>query len=173
MKHDADQLAFFLAHRSALIDYAAPIVGCRMRAEDVVQEAYIRFSTAVGQAHGPEDRIVHPVSYLYRIVRNLALDWARRLKMEAGLPDAPKLDRISASSPSPEREALYRDELRAVADALAELPARTRIAFEMHRLGGYPLRQVAARLGISIGLTHQLIRDALTHCAERVGDPDL
>jgi RNA polymerase sigma factor (sigma-70 family) len=172
LKLDATHLDLFLAHRSALIDYAAPIVGCRMRAEDVVQEAYIRFSAAAHQADASQDRIVQPVSYLYRIVRNLALDWARRPKVEAGLPDAGSVDRIPAPAPSPERAALYRDELRVVADALAELPERTRIAFEMHRLGGHPLRQVAARLGISVGLAHQLVRDALTHCAERLGDLD-
>jgi DNA-directed RNA polymerase specialized sigma24 family protein len=38
----ADQLALFLAHRSALVGYATPILKCRARAEDVVQEAYIR-----------------------------------------------------------------------------------------------------------------------------------
>ncbi|MCD6074877.1 MAG: hypothetical protein K0Q70_1760, partial [Rhodospirillales bacterium] len=44
MKSDTAKLTLFLTHRTALIDYAAPIVGDRSRAEDVVQEAFIRFS---------------------------------------------------------------------------------------------------------------------------------
>jgi RNA polymerase sigma-70 factor (ECF subfamily) len=38
----------------------------------------------------------------------------------------------------------------------------------MHRLGGHTLQQIADRLDISIGLAHQLVRDAVTHCADRL-----
>ena len=37
LKHDPAKLRLFLAHRTALIDYATPIVGDRAQAEDVVQ----------------------------------------------------------------------------------------------------------------------------------------
>jgi RNA polymerase sigma-70 factor (ECF subfamily) len=163
LQHDAAKLHLFLEHRARLIDYAAPMVGCRARAEDVVQEAFIRFSSGdVG--------LTQPVGYLYRIVRNLAVDWARHVAVEGGPPDTAALDEVAAPIPSPEQAALYRDELKTVAEALAELPARTRMAFEMHRLGGLTLQAIAGRLGISVGLAHQLVRDALTHCAERLGD---
>jgi len=160
VKLEVAHLDLFLGHRLALIDYAAPIVGCRASAEDVVQEAHIRFSAAMGRADAAEDRIAQPVSYLYRVVRNLALDWSRRLKVETSLPEADSVDSIPVASPTPEREVLYRAELRVVAEALAELPERTRIAFEMHRLGDHPLRQVAARLGMSIGLGPIDIQDS-------------
>jgi RNA polymerase sigma-70 factor (ECF subfamily) len=167
MKSDTAKLDLFLTHRTALIDYAAPIVGDRSRAEDVVQEAFIRFSGHDAQAGAP---IVNPVSYLYRIVRNLAVDWARHFAFEHTAAEADSFDALPAERPSPEREALYRDELRLVSAALGELPARTRAAFEMRRLGDLTFQQIADRLGISIGLAHQLVRDAMTHCAERLGD---
>jgi RNA polymerase sigma-70 factor (ECF subfamily) len=168
LTYDASKLDLFLAHRSALIDYASRIVGGRTQAEDVVQEAYLRFTAATGPGRPAEERVAQPVGYLYRIVRNLALDWARRLKVEALSGDATAFERLPSAAPSPEHEILYRDELRAVAEALAELPARTRTAFEMHRLGGHTLQQIADRLDISIGLAHQLVRDAVTHCADRL-----
>ena len=34
----------YLRHRAELIDYATPIVGDRALAEDVVQDAWLRFS---------------------------------------------------------------------------------------------------------------------------------
>jgi len=77
-------LSVFLAHRRALVNYASGIIGSRTHAEDVVQEAYIRFSAAGdGQQGKPID---HPVSYLYRIVRNLAIDWTRRSSWEMSEP---------------------------------------------------------------------------------------
>ena len=64
----------FRSHNNVLIDYASGIVGSRSEAEDVVQEAWLRFERA------ERARPVHePVRYLYRIVRNLAIDGRRKL----------------------------------------------------------------------------------------------
>jgi RNA polymerase sigma factor (sigma-70 family) len=166
--YDSIRLDLFLAHRSALIEYARPIVGCRARAEDVVQEAYLRFTAAAGRERTAEDKILQPAGYLYRIVRNLALDWARHLAQEGSLPTAATLERISSTAPSPEQAAVDRDQLRVVIQALAELPPRTRRAFELHRLQGETFPAIAKQLGISVGLAHRLVKDALTHCAERL-----
>ncbi|MCY1276097.1 putative RNA polymerase sigma factor FecI [compost metagenome] len=162
-----DPLDSYLAHRSALVDYSTPIVGCRAQAEDVVQEAWLRLSNR------PQDNqpIRQPVSYLYRIVRNLSLDISRRLSLENRQVDGTdRLDELPAATPSPEREVLYRDELRVLQDALARLPERTRRAFHMHRLQGLTFQEIATRLEISVSLAHQLVRDALTYCAEQLGD---
>lgn len=167
MKYDVNTLEVYLAHRTALIDYAAPIVGCRARAEDVVQEAWLRFVTLPDR-----DDVAQPVGYLYRIVRNLALDWARRLSTERRSVGDHAVVNPAPLTPSAEHEALYRDQLRVVAETLAGLPARTRIAFEMRRLGGFTLREIAAELGISITLAHQLVREALIRCAERLDEPE-
>jgi RNA polymerase sigma-70 factor (ECF subfamily) len=160
-----DKLQLYLAHRPALVDYAAPIVGCRARAEDVVQEAWLRFSS-----QAVED-IRHPASYLYRIVRNLALDQTRRTATEKAQPGGDEiLAELPASTASPEQAVSQQSELSAISRALEELPLRTRTAFEMHRLGGHTLQQVANHLNISVSLVHQLVRDALNHCLAQLED---
>ena len=165
-------LDIYLTHRTALIDYAANIVGSRAGAEDVVQDAYLRVA-----ALGPADRrvvdapISHPVAYLYRIVRNLAVDGIRRLSSERVERRGVELmDQIEAPAASPERDVLYRQQLRLMAAALSELPQRTQTAFEMHRLGGHSLHEVAQSLGISVTLAHQLVHRAISHCASRLGE---
>jgi RNA polymerase sigma-70 factor (ECF subfamily) len=161
---DDKTLSLFMTHQAELVAYAVTIVGCRARAEDVVQEAYLRFEDATGNRE-----LAQPVGYLYRIVRNLAVDGSRRLALEsrhidgdAAVAEAP------ANQPSPEDAAVHRDELKIVAAALAELPARTRRALEMHRLEGLKLKDIAERLGISITLAHGLIHEALAHCRRRL-----
>lgn len=160
----SNRLDVFLAHRTALVDYATPIVGCRAQAEDLVQEAYLRFSSV---EQGPAS-IGKPVGYLYRIVRNLALDWKRHLRIEGGRPVAIVFEDIAADTLSPEHEVSYRQQLRLVAAALNEVPDRARIAFEMCRLGGHTFAEIAAHLDISVGLVHQLVRDVTAHCAQRL-----
>lgn len=161
-----DKLQLYLAHRAALVDYCAPIVGCRARAEDVVQEAWLRFSRQDSDAD-----IRHPASYLYRIVRNLSLDQARRTATEKAQPGGDEmLAELPSSTASPEQTITQQDELAAINRALEALPERTRLAFEMHRLGGFTLQQVAAHLNVSVSLVHQLVHDALRHCMAQLED---
>ncbi|BBK38315.1 DNA-directed RNA polymerase sigma-70 factor [Allostella sp. ATCC 35155] len=159
-------LELFLSHRSELVDYARRIVGDRAHAEDVVQEAYLRLTAGTSEPSPGE-----PLAYLYRVVRNLALDVRRRLARDGRrfTDDAgDRIHHLPADRPSPEAEVAARRDLDAVAAALAELPERTRIALEMHRFGGHSMREIARRLGISTGLVHALIVDGLEHCRSRL-----
>lgn len=166
MQQDDPRLRLFLANRSALVEFAAPIVGDRSTAEDIVQEAYLRFD-AVGAARLIEE----PLGYLYRIVRNLAVDGRRRRLREARIVTPNSADagaQTPEDRPTPESEALARAELRIVAEAFAELPERTRTALEMHRLRGCKLREIAAHLGVSITAAHALVADGVAHCRRRL-----
>lgn len=159
MPHDPETLELYLAHRSSLVNYASRILGDRAHAEDVVQEAYLRFDSAE-ESSAPRE----PLAYLYRIVHNLSLDVRRRVTRDRDrtVPAAAaQLRDIREERPSPEAEAGSRQELRVLEAALAELPERTRTALEMHRFHGHSLREIAAHLGISVGLAHGLVADGI------------
>lgn len=78
---------------------------------------------------------------------------------------------VPASAGTPESLSVNRQELRIVADALATLPARTRQAFELHRLGGHTQREIAEQFGVSVTLVNFMIRDAMTACANALYQP--
>jgi len=42
-------LTLYMEHRAELLNYASGIIGDRARAEDVVQEAYLRFADAAAR----------------------------------------------------------------------------------------------------------------------------
>lgn len=155
----------FVAYRGKLVAYANDIVADLGHAEDVVQEAFLRFRDASAARSVRE-----PVAYLYRIVRNLAVDLQRRLKTEkryfVGSSDEIALE-IAEAGPSPEATAAARQELQQLAAAMAELPERTRIALEMHRLGGCTLKEIAEHLGISISMAQVLVVEGVAYCASR------
>lgn len=167
VSYPSDKLELYLSHRAALVDYSAPIVGCRAQAEEVVQEAWLRFCGQADSVAQPNN----PVGYLYRIVRNLSFDLLRRSTLENRHPDGDDLlSELPSNTPSPEHQALHCDQLRLLQDALTLLPERTRRAFHMHRLQHLTFQEIAAELKISTSLAHQLVRDALTHCAEHLAD---
>lgn len=166
MEHDESKLRLWLTHRAALVDYASAMTRNRAEAEDVVQDAYLRF---VPVSSGPRSELGHPLGYLYRIVRNLAMDWGRRHRHEA-TQDEP-LATLASPLADPERQTAGRVELRKVAQALEELSPQTRTAFVLHRLDGCTLQQVASQLGVSVPTAHRLVRDALMRLAAGLDDP--
>jgi RNA polymerase sigma factor (sigma-70 family) len=166
VRRDLKYLGLFLSHRRALVNYASGIVGDHAGAEDVVQEAYIRFDAVTTKRPLKE-----PVGYLYRVVRNLALDGRRgRVRAKRYFVSDGEIDATlnAEDRPSPETEAAGKSEMRAMMAAMAELPARTRIALEMHRFGDCTLKDIADYLGISVGLAHALVIDGLEHCRTRL-----
>lgn len=170
VQRDDGKLKLYLMHRAALVEYATPIVGDRVRAEDVVQEAFLRFMPTSPES---TDRVVeHPVAYLYRIVRNLALNGRRR---EGGEQRQEQDERthwmVPAVPRTPEQDAMHSRDMERVAAAMAELPENGRIALEMHRFGGCTLQEVADHLGVSVPTAHRLVHRALMHVADRLGPP--
>ncbi|WP_370637513.1 RNA polymerase factor sigma-70 [Cupriavidus sp. AU9028] len=157
-------LELFLQNRRALVGAAARIVGSRDQAEDVVQDAYLRLCSV-----GDNPSIRCRLSYLFQVVRNLAIDYCRRQTLEQRWM-APEDDGINVSSPgtSPDVIAMDRQALCALAGALAELPERTQRAFQMCRLQGMTQKEIATALGVSPTLVNFMVRDACIHCRARL-----
>lgn len=155
-------LQLYIDHRRKLVEYASGIVRDPARAEDVVQEAFLRFRA------GASGRFLdEPVGYLYRIVRNLAFDRRRRSVLEAryfkdGVES--RAVEIPEGKPSPERELMGRQNLQRVMEAMDSLPERTRIAVEMHRFGDCTLKEIAGHLGVSVSMAQQLVAEGVRHC---------
>jgi RNA polymerase sigma-70 factor (ECF subfamily) len=162
-----EKLHLYLSHRAALIEYALPIVGDRMRAEDVVQEAYLRFAPSTT---APADPVVNqPLRYLYRIVRNLAYDvMRRRLTEQRYQLEEPNWWMVPATPRTPEEKLAFRQKLNQIDEILGEFSPEVRLAVKMHRLGGYTLREVADQLGISVNMVHRMVRDAVAVVAARL-----
>ena len=160
MNLDADSI--FMGHRAALISYSARILGSRDAAEDVVQEAYLRFVPEVSAT----DTARQGLAYLYRIVRNLSLDMIKRRKIEQrAQTEDPPFWIVPRSSDTPEQTAMFCDEVRIAQQVLASLPEDTQIAVEMHRHGGQTLEAVARHLGVSVATVHRHVRTAMVTIA--------
>lgn len=157
-----DTLQVFLAAEEALLRYATRITGDLVEAEDLVQEAWLRF-----RAITSERVLEEPKGYLFRTVHNLALDRQRRLGREnrifaTGASLAATL--VPSDQPSQEAAAVAKEEFAMLHAALARLPERTRRAFEMHRFEEMKLVEIAQELGISKSLASELVIEAVEFC---------
>lgn len=158
-----DVVEIFMKKRPQLIQLAARITGCQCLAEDVVQETMLKICEG-----GMEDGVQTPAAYLFRMVRNLAIDVARRRGRETGLTAENDGGELVMKCPCPEEIMARCQALRIVAAALQELPERTRNAFEMHRIDGVSQRDIASALRVSPTLVNFMVRDAHNHCRARL-----
>jgi len=156
-------LQLYTDNHTSLTRFSMRITRNHSDAEDIVQNTFFKLSSASSVAPSPKSQL----SYLFQIVRNLSIDHYRKQSRIKKHHDASDIDAaISNSSP----EASYRDTqtLNQIDTALAELPERTRYAFERHRIHGISQKEIASELGVSNTLVNFMIRDALLHCNKSV-----
>ncbi|MCO5733121.1 sigma-70 family RNA polymerase sigma factor [Rhizobium sp. SSA_523] len=156
------QVAVFLEHRPALVDYAARLLGSRDQAEDLVQDAFLRLKPLDVDEHAPRQVL----SYLYSIVRNLAFDQLKRRHVERrGRDIDPPFWILPQDAATPEDYVLLADQARLAAQTLEELPADMRKAVELYRIEGWTLEAIAAELSISVATAHRMIRTGMVKIA--------
>jgi len=142
--HSASQVdvaAMFDAEAASLTRLARFYVDDKTAAEDLVQEAFIRFARHHGRLRDPD----RAAAYLRSIVINLARDHNRRgfvswRHRPPAQPDAP-----SAAETAEERA-----ERAAVVDALRALPRRQRDCVTLRYYYDMPVAQIATTLGLSV-----------------------
>ena len=160
-------LQAFVDNRALLVKIAARITGCRSRAEDVVQDAFFRLQSAPVITSSFKARL----SYLFQIVRNLAIDHYRKQALELRYCASEEEGlNVASHNASPEATYLNYLALEHIADTLPQLPPRTRYAFEMYRLQGVAQKDIAREMGVSPTLVNFMVRDALVHC-RKAGAP--
>lgn len=125
--------------------------------EDIIQDTY---SVLVDLE--AVDHITHPKTYMFRTAYSLAVNQLRRQRIVA-IEMVAEIDAISPpdETPSVERQVADRQELRRVAEAIADLKGRTREIFILRKIEGMSQREVAKRLGVTEGVVEKQVAKGL------------
>lgn len=102
------------------------------------------------------------------MVRNLSIDHYRRRMLEERLIcEETEVDATAIGhSDTPEERVSDQQILERIAEVMAQMPERTRRAFEMYRIHGMKQKDIASALGVSTTLVNYMIRDAMLRCRE-------
>lgn len=116
-----------------------------LEVDDIIQETYSRLIAAQSVQH-----VLDAKSYTFQIASSVVIDHLRRMKVVpiSSVPDLDYLEVVS-EEPSPERQAIDREELHRLAHMIASLPGKVRDVFTLRRVHGLSQREVAQRLGLS------------------------
>jgi RNA polymerase sigma-70 factor (sigma-E family) len=156
---DAPVTRLFDRDYVALCRLATVLLADPARAEDVVQEAFLRTFSGWGRLRDPSKAD----AYLRRAVVNLSRSGLRRRRRELRGNEATwwRDDRRDSAGLSGGID----DSVRAVLDAVRGLPPRQREAVVLHYLADLTEADVAAAMGCSVGTVKSQLSKARTTLA--------
>ena len=140
--------AFYTQHRAELMAHASRILKDQIKAEEITQDALIKFMLAAPELESEE----HALSYLHRTIENLCIDLFRA---EGRRPNLVVIDDATA-----EVEAAWQnngdhsvamtaaEDAAIIRQALALLSPAERAALVMWEMEGRSTEEIAAELGI-------------------------
>jgi RNA polymerase sigma-70 factor (ECF subfamily) len=153
--HSDERLADFEVERSRLLRLGYRMLGSFSEAEDIVQEAWLRWA-------GTAESVDTPAAYLTRVITRLCLDQLKsaRVRREtyvgAWLPE-PLMGTSEAE------EAIADDVTMTLMLAMERLSPLERAAFLLHDVFDVPLADVATTLGREPAAVRQLASRARKH----------
>jgi len=133
--------------------------------EDLVHETFAR---AIACKTWRE--IGNPAAFSTRILRNCALDALRRRKVLT-ITAVADFERIEPIDETPGAHMMLesREELRALAEAIAELPAQCRRVFTLRKVYSLSPEDIAVRMGLSVSTVEKHLVKGLRYCSEKLG----
>lgn len=141
-------------HSPRILRLAGRLIGNRAEAEELAQEAFLRFFGAIPSFRG-ESSIA---TWLYRTVTRLAIDHLRRERLRRRIfffrkdeEEEDPAERMADPAPSPRDILLAEETGRRLSRALGELPPRQRAVFILRHQEELPLKEIAAVLGLREG----------------------
>ncbi len=157
----------FETHRPVLLGVAYRMLGRVADAEDVVQEAWLRWSGAA------RDDVREPRGYLVRITTRLAIDRLRQIKARGEtyvgpwLPEPYVTDFGDTVPDTAERAVLADSVFLAVLVVLESLSPLERAVFVLREAFGFPYGDIAVMLDRGEPAVRQLAGRARKHVEER------
>ncbi|MEH0632140.1 RNA polymerase sigma-70 factor [Streptomyces bottropensis] len=157
----------FEEHRSVLMGVAYRMLGRVADAEDVVQEAWLRWSGA------DRSEVREPRGYLVRVTTRLAIDRLRQVRSRdeaypgPWLPE-PYVTDYGATVPDTAERAVLADTVSlAVLVVMESLSPLERAVFVLREAFGYPYAEIAAMIDRAEPAVRQLAGRARRHVDER------
>ena len=162
MTEEAAAVDAFETHRGHLVAVAYRMLGSMAEAEDVVQEAWLRWDRA------DRGELADPKAYLIRVTTRLALDRLRRLKVRREAYHGPWLPEPVATAPDAAEAVEVAESVSlALLIVLETLSPLERAVFVLREAFGYSNAEIAGILGRSESAVRQLSHRARLHVDER------
>src|SRR5712692_239019 len=153
---DEDAFAIFVdRHKDSLVNYLTHLTRSRERAEEVAQDAFVRFYRNASKCRDQE----RLTPYLFRIATNLVVTQIRRDRRWKSL--LPRLIALQPRSAPPADRPLLTEEIqRKVTEALEQLPLKFRAPLVLFEIEEWSYDEISRAIGCRVGTVKSRISRA-------------
>ena len=163
-----DMAGIYMGLRTSLMRFAYRYFKTPQEIEDVVQEAFVKVIEAKQHRE-----ILHPKSYMYQTVKNLALN--RLSKSDYRLTDAlgdTDAELVSQITPTMEQQFESRQRFELFCRAVRQLPIKCQRVYILRRVYGYTQKEIAEQMGISLKTVEAHLTKAIVRCTDYMAEQD-
>lgn len=146
----------FETEESPLLRFAYSLVGQRETAEDLVQEAFLKL-------HAHWEDVANPRAWLFRSIRNLALNHLRDHRKESAMEPG---DDFASENPEPDQALGRMEAIGSLRLLVAELDSSDRQLVMLKYHEDLKYDQISERTGISVGNIGYKLHHALKSLAD-------
>lgn len=145
MERDSFTKLFRMVQPS-LYRYLYRMCGSKESAEELLQETFYRAMLSLQLDDTKMAR-----AWLYRVARNLFIDWLRKQKVEARMMQHIEYEATGISPyPTPEEALQAQEKRRNLSEVMNALPERYRTILYLREIEGFSYQELAGTLDISI-----------------------
>lgn len=137
--------------------------------EDLLQETYAQLFRV---PDAQRKAIQNVPAFAMTTARNIALNWLRHRRVVA-FDSVEELVESSVVDEAADLEAIVHShqQLLWLADGVSRLPRRCREVFSMRHVYGLSQKEIAERLGLTVGAVEQLLVRGMRRCLEHMEQP--
>lgn len=155
------------SYSDALVRYAYCYVGSAAAAEDIMEDAFVAYIVKKVEFQSKEQLR----AWLYRTVRNKAVDYLRRHRREEALSDVENV----LCTPDASQDLMIRQRNESIYICMQRLPRQYRAVLQLAYLDGFAIDQICKILGKSnkqvynllsrakAALKELLVKEGITH----------
>ena len=149
-------------HQSALIRYAASIVGGTEQAKDIVQEVFLKLCRQRWR-----DVEGHLDSWLFRVTRNQALDALRKEKRMSLFEKTETMETLASVGEIAAAETRKSETIRSLLELVEQLPGRDKEIVTLKFQQGLSYREISDVTGLTVSNVGYVLHHALKELKQR------
>ncbi len=138
-------------------------MGCRDKAENIVQEAYTRLLRGrINQTNYDEN---HQRALFFTAAKNIVIDHYRRNQK---FVDPIECELVAPCDYEPEAKLASQQQLELLYTCIDQLPLKTKQAFTLYKFKNLSYQQVAEQMGISVSMVEKHLATAMLACRDAI-----
>ncbi|TMO27064.1 MULTISPECIES: RNA polymerase sigma factor [unclassified Pseudoalteromonas] len=144
-----------------VLNYISRSVGCKEKAQNIVQEAYLRILNH--KKNNPNHDSTQQRALFFTTAKNIVIDQYRKKRK---VTEEAELDLIAPADFEPESKLAAQQQLKQLYQCIEQLPQKTKQAFVLYKFKNLSQHQIASQMNISVSMVEKHLATAMMLCRE-------